>query len=135
MGSSTRLPSSLPQPMDDPDLYRTFAGYRMALARMTPEQLLAHLTSINAALAQEAREATARAIYPTSGPTSSLDSPVGSMTMEPPSSSPMDRGARPSLSRPPSPLELLSGSRRLGPRLAARLVAASAAAQARRSNR
>jgi hypothetical protein len=65
-----------------------------------------------------------------------LDVPVhhSTPTATPSSARPADRGQRPSPpeSRPPSSLELLAGSSRVGPRLAAKLVARDARARARR---
>lgn len=125
-----------PDPRDDPNLIRTFEGYRMALSRMTIPQLLDRLTSINAELqAQSQSTLVSQISSQLSDSIQALDRlQVRSPRMAPPTSAP-DRGA--SASRPfpgspqPSALDRLASSKYMGPKLAAKLVVADARKRAR----
>lgn len=114
-----------------------FEHYRTALRTMDRTALLAHLTEINAQLESQRRETLSSALDPSavlSGLPSSIDLPVLRSIERDPPSSPRGREAQASPRSPqPSPLDLLARSSRIGPRLAAKLVAASARASARRS--
>lgn len=118
--------ASLPQPADDPNLLRTFRGYRAALATMSLEQLMAHSADLAARIEFEQRRLLASAISsPLSTLTLSIDNPVirSPRTVPRPSDSP-DRGRPPSPSLRPSQsaVDLLAASKRLGPRIAAKLA-------------
>lgn len=117
---------------------RTFEGYRAWLRTATPDQLREQLTKINAALEEQSRT-TLQSMVERSGGLSDYLTSLDRVQLRstppdlPSSHSPRGRGAQGSpRSRPPSPLDLLAGSGRLGPRLAAKLVAASARASRRR---
>ncbi len=108
----------LPDPQSDPGLIRTFAGYRAALVRLTPDQLLRHSTDLAARIELENRQILGSLLSgPLSGSTSSLDQPViRSPRTGLPTSAYPDRGqahSRPSLPPPPSAVDLLAASRRL----------------------
>lgn len=131
--ASSPLPSwmsgELPQPDDAAGIQRTFAGYREALRRMTPEQLMAQADRLAAMMQEQSRDALLAAIsQPSSASTSTLDQPVLRTTPSPsrPAPSPRGRDAlrSPSQSPPPSPFRLPSSPG--GRRLAAKLVAANA---------
>ena len=115
--------------------------YQRTLERMSQDQLRAELTRINALLEQQSRMAIRETIeHGTSVALSdwiqSLDRPVLRSTAPelPSSNSARGRAAQASpRSRPPSPLDLLAKSARMGPRLAAKLVAASARSASRRN--
>jgi hypothetical protein len=117
---------------DDPGQLRTWAGYRAALSQMKRQELLDHLTGINAALQAQSQAVLERQLrsLQTSGSSSSIDNPVVRST--PPerrsNERPMDRGAYPSrLASPqPSALDLLARSKSLAPRIAAKLVLSEA---------
>jgi hypothetical protein len=100
---------------------------------MSPDQLLAHLTQINAAMEADRQTRMASLLASRSEHLSSLDQPVLSSTATATRPSPMDRAAAPSPSPALSAVDLLASSQRLGPKLAQRLLMASARAQARRS--
>lgn len=128
----TRFPTTdAPDPRDDPNLLRTFQGYRKVLSTMTIEQLMAHSVDLAAQLEEQSRRTLmAQLSSPLSSSMQSLDSPVvRSPRMASPSSRP-DRGqaaSQPSPALPPrSALDLLASSKRLAPRIAAKLVAAEA---------
>ena len=95
------------------------------------QRLMGYLAQTNAALEAQAQAQIAASL--TSLDSGSIDSLVprstGPEILAPPS---MDRGRPASPFPPPSPLDLLSASSRLGPRLAAKLVAASARSAARK---
>lgn len=134
--SSPRTLTSLPElqpPDNETEIRRSFEGFRLALAQMTPEQLMGQLTTINAALEAEARTRLAATVSePLSAYIEKLDRVVlRSTPSEIPSPSPRDRGDPRFPSRQPSPLDLLASSARLGPRLAAKLVVASARSRSR----
>lgn len=125
----TRTLSDLPDPRDDPNLIETFAGYRTALSTMTIDQLMTHSAELAALQqAQSASILTALISPGLSEYSRSLDNPVlrSPRTASRPGSA-ADRGAvasqTSSLPRPQSALDLLAGSRRLAPRIAAKLVA------------
>lgn len=120
-------PSSLPV-IDEATMPEMWRQYEQALSRLSPEQLMAQLTAINSGL-------QAQSTWPVQSlleaRLQSADQPL--VRSVPKVSRPsMDRAAAAaSPSLPPSSLDLLSRSQRLGPRLAAKLVLASARAQAR----
>lgn len=117
-----------PNPTDQYGVQETFKGFRQALAVLSIPQLMDQLTRINAAMEADAQLKLRNAISTTSWGSSSLDDPVVRSTRTATRgapAAPTDRGAGPSLlSPPPGPLDLLARSGRLGPRLAAKLVAA-----------
>lgn len=125
---SWRPRSELPTPQDDPALIRTFQGYRAALARMTPEQLLSHATDLSARLEAQSRSTLAALISPGPSGSSSIDDLVIRSPRTDPLSQHRDRGARPSPASPslPSAVDLLAASKKLAPRIAAKLVQAEA---------
>jgi hypothetical protein len=125
---SWMLGSELPQPEDEAGLRRTFDGYRAVLRAMSPEQLVTQANLIAGMLQTQSNEALILALSrPSSGSTPDLDLPVQRTTpsRSTPAPSPRGRAAQGSpASPPPSPLDLLFGSR--GRRLANKLVAANA---------
>jgi hypothetical protein len=129
---SPRLSSiELPDPQADPNLIRTFAGYRAALATMDTAQLMAHSADLAAKIEAGTNQTLAAALWQQlSESRSSLDQPVvrSPRTALPTSGSP-DRGQARSRPSPPpmsSAVDLLAASRRLAPRIAARLVLSEA---------
>lgn len=126
----TRLPrmADAPDPRDDAGLIRTFQGYRAALATMTVDQLMERLTDINMKLEAESQANLTRLISsPLSTSIESLDRlQMRSLRTAAPPSRP-DRGqvaSQPSpVPRQQSAAERLAASRRMAPRLAAKLVA------------
>jgi len=131
MASSPR--TSL-EPLTPPQEYRTWDGYRQALATLSPEQLMGLLTSINGQLQEERARQMASTLASSQSLEGALDRPVLSSTRMATQRSPMDRGTPPSTFRPPSAVDLLSSSQRLGPKLAQRLMLASARATSRRES-
>lgn len=132
---SMRRRSSWPRIPEKPS---EWAAVEKAIAGMSREQLLAELSRIGGGL--ESRQRTTMSDL-LSSMTSDLDRPVGhdqpSMRKDDPSR-PADRGRASSQSSRPSPpgaLDLLITGRRIGPRLASRLVRTSAAAARRRRSR
>lgn len=113
-----------------------FDSYRATLAKLSRPELLAHLTEINGQLETQARQTVANTLAPSAGLSdflTALDRPQIRSIERDPSSSHRGRAAQDSpRSQPRSPLDLLAGSSRLGPRLAAKLVAASVRASGRR---
>jgi hypothetical protein len=120
-----------PDPRDDPGMIRTFAGYRQALSQMTPDQLIAQLTVINAQLEAQSRSTLTALLSPQlSDLQRSLDNPVLRSPRTATPSSPADRGAAASRPSPAlhqrSAVDLLAASKKLAPRIAAKLVASEA---------
>ena len=142
MDSSSRTDwlrtTEAPDPRDDPGLYRTFEGYRAALAKMSVAQLMDRLTAINAELEAQSQSTLASLISsPLSASIQALDRlQVSSPRTVRPTSPASDRGAaasRPSPASPqPSALDRLASSKYMGPKLAAKLVVADA--RRRRAN-
>jgi hypothetical protein len=132
--SSTSWPGSeLPQPADDPNLSRTFAGYKAALRSMSIPQLMSQANQLAAAIELEQRQLMNQLISERlSGSLDSLDrlqtrSPRTAYPSREPDSA--DRGqarSRPSPPPKPSAVDLLASSQRLAPRIAAKLVLAEA---------
>jgi hypothetical protein len=130
----------LQPPESSAAIARTFRGYQEMLARMDPDQLRSELSRINALLETQSRTALSELVR--SGPSVTLSDYLQSLDRlvvrsiepeRPSSSSPRGRAAQASqTSRPLSPLDLLAGTSRLGPRLAAKLAAASVRASGRR---
>lgn len=121
----------LPQPSDDPNLTRTFAGFKAALRSMNIPQLMSLATEQAAAIELEQRQLLNDLISRRlSESVSSLDRlQVRSPRMAAPGPASPDRGqahSRPSPVATPSALDLLASSRRLAPRIAAKLVLAEA---------
>jgi len=125
MGSYSRM-TELPQPYDDPNLQRTFQGYRQALSMMTLPQLVEQANRNAEALQRQSDATLASTIsMQLSDYQSSLDRlttrslPMGSQ----PSTA---RGVAASLPSPqrlaPSALDRLASSKYLAPRIAAKLV-------------
>lgn len=97
-----------------------------AIASLTPEQTLAQLAVVNGELSQQRRSLVTEAIQES---VAELDRPVLRQPTTAERSPRQDRGLASSpISHRPSPgaLDLLISSRRIGPRLAARMVQASA---------
>lgn len=120
------------QPLSPPQEYRTWDGYRRALAALSPTQLMELLTSINGQLVAERERQMSSILASSQSSVEALDRPVLSSTRMATQRSPMDRGALPSTFPQPSAVDLLSASQRLGPKLAQRLMLASARATSRR---
>ena len=120
--------SSLPA-IDESTLPELWRQYERALERLTPQQLMEQLTAINSGLQPQPTSTLSNLLLDR---LHSADQPVvSSTTKATPSSADRDRPAASRPSPPPSPIELLSRSQRLGPRLAAKLVLASARAARR----
>lgn len=120
------------EPLSPPQEYQTWGGYRQALARMSTPQLMELLATINGQLAAERDRRLSSILGLSSTVTEGLDQPVLSSTRMATQHSPMDRGAPPSTFPQPSAVDLLASSQRLGPKLAQRLMLASARAVQRR---
>jgi hypothetical protein len=124
---SLRPTTDAPDPRDDSGLLRTFQGYRRALSLMSRQELLSQLTDINAQLEAQSRSSLTALLSPQlSDWQRALDNPVlRSRPMARPSSA-ADRGAAASLPSPerqaPSAVDLLAASRKMAPRIAAKLV-------------
>lgn len=123
--------TSLPR-LTESDAFGTWSAFERLLPNLSNDQLLTMFTSATEALAaQTGASLLSRTL---SDYASTLDSPVlrstETATRSPSSDRPRER---PSLSPRPSSLDLLASSQRLGPRLAAKLVASSARAQGKRS--
>lgn len=129
MGSPSH-PTSLPQPYEDPNLARTFQGFRAALSRMSIPQLQDQLTRINALLQADVQARLTSTIYDlASASPANLDSPVlrsPRMASRPPTDRGSARSQASPAPAPPSAVELLARSRSLAPRLAAKLVVSDA---------
>lgn len=130
MGSTPPIPSTLtPQ-----DVETAFQGLKTALSGMTNDQLLAHLAQINAQI--EAQQTQAIANLGTRRTLSDYlaDADRISLSSIPTATPPADRSSPPSQPFPQqsSALDLLATSGRMGPKLAAQLVQATAKAQARK---
>jgi hypothetical protein len=112
---------------------RTWQAYQRWLAMLDQQQLASHLTEINAQLQSQATARILSTSQALSDYRQTVDRPVVSSTPTASPSSLMDRAREPFPGSPaPDALSLLSSSQRLGPRLAARLVLASARAAARK---
>lgn len=108
-------------PMNDrlPD----WAAVERAYSQMPRERLLEELTRINSLLGHQTRSVVSANLQQH---LESIDQPVlrSQRTADP--SQPPDRGRPPSQRSQPGALDLLISGRRIGPRLAAKLVQASA---------
>lgn len=136
-----RLPPTSLTELQPPDsraaIERTFAGYKKTLESLSPDQLMEHLTAINGQLELQQRALVSAVLSPSevlSASIASLDRPVLRST---PTAiqSPQPRGLAAQVSPshlPPRAVDLLASSSRLGPRLAAKLVAASARSRSMR---
>lgn len=127
------------QPISRDEIEQLYSGYRGILQTMTPAQLAAELASLGRMIEQDQEARKASLLLSMSN--SLIDQPVQHSTepgiQSPDSHRPMDRGAAASApaTRPQSsPLELLLGSSRTGPRLAAKLVLNDARRRARSSS-
>jgi hypothetical protein len=129
MVSSQR--SSL-EPLSPPQEFETWAGYRRSLATLSPDQLISLLTTINGQLQEDRIRRMESILSSSQSLEGALDRPVLSSTRLATQHSPMDRGVPPSTFQQPSAVDLLSASQRLGPKLAQRLMLASARATSRR---
>jgi len=115
--------TSWPSP---PETVGEWAAVEKAIARMTPDELMTRLEHVNGLLSQQRRSLVTSEL---TSAVQELDRPVLRPTREERSSPSRDRGQSSSPTSPrPSPgaLDLLISSRRVGPRLAARMVQASA---------
>lgn len=134
MGSLPETPSEssyhLPR-LTDAQVRASYRGYATALGSLTVPQLIAEADRVAALL--ESQRQTAMTSEMLQARVSSLDSPdQASDPMALPSPESDDRPSRRSTtSTPEQPWALLSGSR-IGPRLAQKLVLASARARSRR---
>lgn len=120
------------EPLSLPQEHQTWQGYRQALATLSPQQLMELLTTINGQLTMERERRMASILSSSPSLSEVLDQPVLSSTRMATQRSPMDRGVPPSTFPQPSAVDLLASSQRLGPKLAQRLMLASARAVRRR---
>ena len=120
------------EPLTPPQEYDTWDGYRRALASLSPPELMALLATINTGLTAERERRMASILTSSPSMAEALDRPVLSSTRMATQRSPMDRGVPPSQFQQQSAVDLLASSQRLGPKLAQRLMIASARAQSRR---
>lgn len=133
MASSSQVPTTR---IPESDVRQTWAGYRQALARMGTPELMAHLAQINGAIEAQAQASMTHAV--SIGLQRRLDQLDQLQLRSPrstaaPPTSPTDRGQGHSQpSQRLGPLEQLIARRGLGPKLAARLVAASVRGAAER---
>jgi len=125
-------PASNWPPMDDLTTAELARQYEKVLTRLTIPQLLGQLTQINGLLQAQSQVSVTEALLAHSR---SADQPGAALTPKAIQSPSTDRAqpASPGSTTRPAAWELLSASQRLGPRLAAKLVIASARAQQRRS--
>lgn len=116
--------------MTEREYAKAWEGYRRSLALMTNDELSVLLSSLNRQLQEQATSMLSSTL---SESLHAIDRPVLSSTpMAIPSASPpMDRGARPSPQQQEGALDLLARQRRLGPRVAGKLVMAQARAARR----
>lgn len=127
----SRFPTTeLPDPAADPGLLRTYEGYRAALRSMTIEQLMERADRLARQItADQQEQMSALLMGQLSSYSTALDRPsFGSPRTASPPSVP-DRGASSQASpapRLPSAVDLLAASRRMAPRVAAKLVLAEA---------
>ena len=130
---SYRLPDP---PMNSEGVRQTWQSYQASLEHIAAqpdgmETLSRLLSEVSEKLQAQTQSTISHTL---SEYNSTQDRPVlRSMAKGGPSPSAPDRGARPDPSRAPGPLDLLSSSRRLGPRLASKLVLAEARRQTRSS--
>jgi len=126
-------PPRISRTLTPTELARLDRTYRRALAQMTVPQLMDHLATINRQIEADRTERLGRVLSEApSGYRPDLDQPVVST----PTATPLprrDRGSLPSRPSPPRALDLLASQSRMGPRLAAKLVAASARSASRRA--
>lgn len=126
-------PDGLPQPDTRIAIDRTFQGFRMALARMSIDELIQMASTQAAALQAQADERLRSLLLTQPGSSSNLDQLVQrtTPTRSTPEPSPRGRAAQASPpSPPPDPLSRLSSPR--GRALAAKLLAANARSVAHR---
>lgn len=121
-------------PIDRTTTDETWASYRKALAEIGSkpdgmERLSALLTEVSTALQLQTRDQISSTL---SAYSATQDRPV-QRSMPRVAPSPGRPDPRPEPSRQPAAWELLSSSRRLGPRLAAKLTIASARAESKRN--
>lgn len=131
--------SELPDPRDDPNLIRTMHSFRRALQLMSVPELMALASQQAAALELEQRTLMTNLL------SSRLSDSLQSLDTLQPSSrrtaarpSPAARGAAASQTSPappprPGAVDLLAASKRLAPRVAAKLVLAEARREADRA--
>jgi len=130
------MDSPLPtlSPLSTEDLRRMFDGYQTALTLLPPQTLMQELARVNALIESQSSNLLTGTLWQASH--SAIDQPDHSP--EPLSTGQSDRDHdRPTSPqpRPASATDLLAGTGRIGPRLAAKLVVSSARAQARRQAR
>jgi hypothetical protein len=123
---STQAPKS-PTPSE---VEEAWAGYERSLSRLSNDQLLSLLTTLNSQLQEQATSSISTTLLAS---LEAADRPVLSSTPTATLSDypPMDRGVRASPQQQPGALDLLARSRRLGPRVAGKLVLAQARAARR----
>jgi len=122
-----------PPPLNEDQLKASFRSYETALQRLDQSALFAELARVNGLLQEQAQTSlTSLLLRERTSEIDRLDQL--SPETESQSSDPADR-PRPSPQSPPqmNSWQLLSGTSRLGPRLAAKLVVSSARAQAKRT--
>ena len=109
-------------------------GVERAIARMSPEEAMRQLAHVNGLLSQQRRSLVTDELMAS---VQELDRPVLRPTSEERRSPSQDRGRASfptSPQRSPGALDLLISARRVGPRLAARMVQASARIETARRN-
>lgn len=121
-----------PRALSEKELREAYRSYERGLARLSPEQLMAEADRVAALIQSESQRAMTSLLLQER--TSSLDRlDLASDPMEAPSGGWQDRPSpRSPASTSEPPWVALSGNR-IGPRLAAKLVVASARAQSKRS--
>lgn len=123
-------PTDWPRPMTEAQLHASFASYQRGLAMLSPSELMAELSRVSALLERQSNQAlTSELLRASSSAMDRLDPPSDPMASPSGSS---DRSSPPPTTAEPRSWELLARTSRLGPRLAAKLVVASARASARR---
>lgn len=124
-------------PLDPTEIAASFEGYRQTLATMSQPALLAELARVSALLqAQSSNLLTSQLWQASHSAIDHLDQAPEPTSMTMPSSPSEGDPSRPASRPTPEPsraINLLAGTGRLGPRLAAKLVVSSARAQARKT--
>lgn len=128
-------PLPLLPPITSENLKESFQSYETSLARLDQPALFAELARVNGALQQQAQSTVISLLQ--REPSSAIDQLDQLSPMTDPLSDEAADRPRPSQPYPErtTSLQLLSGTSRLGPRLAAKLVVASSRARANRMMR
>ena len=115
------MDSGWADPPTESDLVMLYAGYQASIERLSPAQLRAELTRVNAELQGQASRTLSDSLL--SNVLRSLDQPVSRSSTATDSPPPPDRAAARFSFPPPTPAQLLRRSDALGRKVAATLLA------------